>query len=96
MVEISSKMTISTNGKRLYKSSSIVIHFTHMSTMLATIATTKEVIATSLEIGGGGKPSTMIENDSSQRGSRLARVMLQERAGVVRISLVISISLNLL
>jgi hypothetical protein len=53
-----------------------------MSTIPATIAATKEVIATSLEIGGGGKPSTMIENDSSQRGSRLARVVLQERAGV--------------
>ena len=79
VVEISSNVYSSRNGKRLYKRSSIVNHLFKNSTIRTVMARTNEVFANSIEIGGRGKPYAMTVNDSNQIGSRLTRVVLQER-----------------
>lgn len=96
VVEISSKPYSSRNGKRLYKRSSIVIHLFKSSKMLAVMARINEIFATSMEIGGRGKPSSITANDSSQSGSKLARVVLQERGSAQLISFAYSISFTFL
>lgn len=95
MVEISSKAYCNINGMKLYRTSSTVIHLFQSNTMLTKMARTTEVFANSIEIGGRGKPSAMMATDSSQRGSRLARVVSQECGSAQRASFTFSISFTL-
>ena len=53
--------------------------------MLTEMARINEVYANSIEIGGRGKPSTMMAIESNQRGSKLAMVVLNLGTGLNRL-----------
>jgi hypothetical protein len=61
--------------------------------MLEAMARTNEVIANAMGTGGLGKPSAVMATDSSQSGSRLTRVPLQELGIAQRVSLMVTISI---